>query len=46
MFLPGGSGKTFGELDPAEKHVVSHRARAFAQLLIACFVASKSSEKS
>ena len=46
MFLPGGSGKTFGELDPAEKHAVSHRARAFAQLLIACFVASKSSEKS
>ena len=46
MFLPGGTGKTFGELDPAEEHAVSHRARAFAQLLIACFVASKSSEKS
>jgi XTP/dITP diphosphohydrolase len=46
MFLPGGSGKTFGELDPAEKHAVSHRARALAQLLIACFAASKSSEKS
>jgi XTP/dITP diphosphohydrolase len=36
MFLPGGTGKTFGELDPAEKHAVSHRARAFAQFMAAC----------
>ena len=36
MFLPDGSGKTFGELDPAEKHAVSHRARAFAQFMAAC----------
>jgi XTP/dITP diphosphohydrolase len=36
MFLPGGTGKTFGELDPAEKHVVSHRARAFAQFMASC----------
>jgi non-canonical purine NTP pyrophosphatase (RdgB/HAM1 family) len=35
MFLPGGTGKTFGELDPIEKHVVSHRARAFAQFMAA-----------
>ncbi len=36
MFVPNASTATFGELDPAEKHVVSHRARAFAQLLTAC----------
>ena len=46
MFVPCGSGKTFGEIDAAEKHTVSHRARAFAQLLVACLAASKSSEKS
>ena len=28
--------QTFGEMDPAEKHAISHRARAFAQLLAAC----------
>src|SRR4029077_1726506 len=33
MFVPSGHAKTFGELDPAEKHTVSHRARAFVQLL-------------
>jgi XTP/dITP diphosphohydrolase len=36
MFVPSGSARTFGELDPAEKHTVSHRARAFAQFLAAC----------
>jgi XTP/dITP diphosphohydrolase len=36
MFVPSGSGKTFGELDPIEKHAVSHRARAFAQFMAAC----------
>ena len=40
MFVPCGSGKTFGEIDAAEKHTVSHRARAFAQLLVACLAAS------
>ncbi len=39
MFIPSGSAKTFGELDPAEKHAVSHRARAFAQFLAAGFLA-------
>jgi XTP/dITP diphosphohydrolase len=39
MFVPNGSRTTFGELDAAEKHVVSHRARAFVQLLAGCFVA-------
>jgi XTP/dITP diphosphohydrolase len=36
MFLPGGATKTFGELDPAEKHAASHRARAFVQFIAAC----------
>ena len=37
MFLPAGASGTFGELDRAEKHMLSHRARAFAQLRAACF---------
>ncbi|MEL6316311.1 MAG: RdgB/HAM1 family non-canonical purine NTP pyrophosphatase [Pseudomonadota bacterium] len=28
-----GRAETFGEIDPAEKHAISHRARAFARLL-------------
>jgi XTP/dITP diphosphohydrolase len=37
MFLPRGGVLTFGEMAPTEKHAVSHRARAFAQLVAACF---------
>lgn len=37
MFLPRGLTQTFGELEPARKHAISHRARAFAQLVAACF---------
>jgi XTP/dITP diphosphohydrolase len=37
MFVPAGGMLTFGEMDPAEKHKVSHRARAFAQILATCF---------
>lgn len=37
MFVPEGDGRTFGEIDPAEKHRISHRARAFAKLAAACF---------
>jgi XTP/dITP diphosphohydrolase len=37
MFLPAGGDLTFGEIEPARKHAASHRARAFAQLLAACF---------
>lgn len=36
MFLPDGASETFGEIVPEAKHAVSHRARAFAQLLDAC----------
>jgi XTP/dITP diphosphohydrolase len=37
MFVPAGSATTFGELEAADKHAISHRARAFAQMLAACF---------
>ena len=37
IFVPAGARQTFGDMDPAEKHAVSHRARAFAQVLTACF---------
>lgn len=37
MFLPHGHAQTFGEMAPAAKHAMSHRARAFARLIDACF---------
>jgi XTP/dITP diphosphohydrolase len=37
MFLPDGFDTTFGEMDPDRKHEISHRARAFAKLVEACF---------
>jgi XTP/dITP diphosphohydrolase len=36
-FQPEGYDMTFGEMDPAEKHEMSHRADAFKQLVNACF---------
>jgi len=36
MFIPADRGITFGEMDAADKHAVSHRARAFAQMLASC----------
>jgi XTP/dITP diphosphohydrolase len=36
MFVPEGHVETYGEIDPAAKHAISHRARAFAQLAAAC----------
>ncbi len=33
MFAPEDRQQTFGEMDPAAKHALSHRARAFAKLL-------------
>lgn len=35
MFLPHGAVRTFGEMPAEEKHLTSHRARAFAQLAAA-----------
>jgi XTP/dITP diphosphohydrolase len=37
MFVPDGETRTFGEMQPSEKHAISHRARAFALLVKACF---------
>lgn len=37
MFLPEGGSETFGEMEPAAKHAISHRADAFAKLVAACF---------
>jgi XTP/dITP diphosphohydrolase len=37
MFVPDGREATFGEIEPAEKHRISHRARAFAKLVEGCF---------
>ena len=35
MFVPAGYDRTFGEMDPADKHRISHRARAFEKLVAA-----------
>ncbi|MDX2237600.1 MAG: RdgB/HAM1 family non-canonical purine NTP pyrophosphatase [Hyphomonadaceae bacterium] len=35
MFVPNGYAQTFGEMDPDEKHRISHRARAFEKLVAA-----------
>jgi XTP/dITP diphosphohydrolase len=37
MFVPEGGGRTFGEMAPADKRRLSHRARALRQLLALCF---------
>lgn len=33
VFLPLEGEQTFGEMDPGAKHAISHRARAFAQMV-------------
>ena len=33
MFVANGYGITFGEMEPDEKHSISHRAKAFAKLV-------------
>ena len=37
IFIADGYDVTFGEMAPNEKHAISHRARAFAKLIEACF---------
>jgi XTP/dITP diphosphohydrolase len=37
MFQPIGFKQTFAEMDPADKHAMSHRADAFAKLVSGCF---------
>jgi XTP/dITP diphosphohydrolase len=36
MFVAEGEMLTFGEMEPAAKHAISHRARAFALFVRAC----------
>lgn len=38
IFVPEGYRQTFGEMDPDQKHAMSHRARAFSKLVRAAFV--------
>jgi XTP/dITP diphosphohydrolase len=37
IFVPDGYAMTFGEIDPDEKHRISHRARAFEKMVRECF---------
>jgi XTP/dITP diphosphohydrolase len=37
MFRADGHDETFGEMEPAAKHRISHRARAFRLLVDTCF---------
>lgn len=37
VFTANERDVTFAEMDPAEKHAISHRASAFRQLIDACF---------
>ncbi|MEM8787022.1 MAG: RdgB/HAM1 family non-canonical purine NTP pyrophosphatase [Pseudomonadota bacterium] len=37
VFVPEGETQTFGEMDPARKHALSHRTRAFEHLVEAFF---------
>ncbi len=37
VFLPVGETVTFGEMDPAKKHAMSHRSDAFVKLVRGCF---------
>lgn len=37
MFVPVYGVQSYGEMQPAAKHAVSHRAVAFAQITAACF---------
>lgn len=37
VFVADGYDITFGEMNPADKHAISHRADAFQQMVSACF---------
>ena len=34
IFIANGMAITFGEMEPAAKHAISHRARAFEKLVV------------
>ncbi len=40
IFQATGQDLTFGEMEPAAKHAISHRASAFRQLVAGCFARS------
>jgi XTP/dITP diphosphohydrolase len=37
IFVPAGGSETFGEMEPAAKHAISHRGAAFRKLAAAAF---------
>ena len=39
IFQPNGHSQSFGEMEPADKHAISHRADAFEQLIAQIFSA-------
>jgi len=41
MFVADGETSTFGEMEPAAKHAISHRARAFAKFVTACLESAR-----
>lgn len=41
VFVPDGHAVTFGEMDPAAKHAISHRAVAFAKFRDACLAGAR-----
>ncbi len=43
IFVPDGETPTFGEMEPAGKHAMSHRADAFRKLVGACFARAMTS---
>ena len=43
IFQPDGYSQSFGEMDPAAKHAMSHRADAFTQLVAQVFVQQNAS---
>ena len=36
IFIADGHAQTFGEMEPVDKHAISHRARAFRKLVDGC----------
>ncbi len=41
IFVADGDSRTFGEIEPEEKHRISHRADAFRQMVAACLAPAR-----
>lgn len=41
IFVADGDSRTFGEIEPEEKHRISHRAEAFRQMVAACLAPAR-----